>query len=133
VTVLAFDSAVDRVHAVDRILEGLQDTAQLLTVRSSLRVYDSVVIERYTVVRNAEMGNALDVTLALRKVRIARTQQVAVTETATRAGQRTQNRGAQPASPLTGGGRSLLAQGADAAASRSDRARGLLQSIGAVR
>jgi hypothetical protein len=98
----------DRVAAVDAQLVALRDAGQLLTVRTSLRETPNSVIESYKVTRDAKTGNVLAVSIDFRKIRIATTQTVQVTDPAQRRGQQTQNRGNQPAADAGTGHNSLL-------------------------
>jgi hypothetical protein len=101
----------DRVKAVDRQVQLLKNQGQLCTLRTSLRVVSNVVIQGYSVTRSTAVGNALQFTLSVRKMRLASVQVVPVEAPAQRRGRRSQNRGAQPAQPTDR--RSTLARGAD--------------------
>lgn len=95
VNVLQFASAFDRVRNVDRLLRALKDAGQILTVYTGLRALEDMIIQRYAVERTAENGQALHLTLEVKKVRVASTQRVA----APRRVQRRQQRGPQPPEP----------------------------------
>lgn len=88
----------DRVKRIDEALIALRNAGQRLTLRTSLREITPVVIQSYDVQRDAESGtDSLPVTLVFRRVRIASTRRVAITQVQQRHQQRTQNRGTQPA------------------------------------
>jgi hypothetical protein len=86
----------NRARAIDEQLRALRDAGQLLTVRTGFREITSVVIQAYKVTREAETGNTLALSLELRRIRIASSLLVQVTDPVQRRGQRTQNRGNQP-------------------------------------
>lgn len=96
VNVLQFSNAFDRVRNVDALLRALREAGQLLTVYTGLRTLEGVIIQRYSVERSAENGQALHLTLEVKKLRIASTQRVA----APRRARRRQQRGPQPAAPV---------------------------------
>lgn len=114
-TTLQASSEFDRVQTVDDVLQVLQNTPELLVIRTARRVYDNVVIERYKMTRDAESGLALHVQLDLRRVRIVETQTVPVTAPVQRRGQRNQQRGNQ----ATEDNRTLAARLADTGPARS--------------
>jgi hypothetical protein len=110
-TTLQFSQAFDRVRAVDEALRALRDVGQVLTVRTGVREIADCVIARYQVERDAEKGNALHLTLELRRLRIVTTQRVQVEQPALRSGHRSQNRGSQPATePSPEDRRTILAR-----------------------
>lgn len=84
----------DRVRDCDRLLAALVETGQLVRVTSGLTTVDNLVVIRYRVDRDAATGDALPVTLDLKRVRLASTRRVAVP--AVRRIQPVQARGAQP-------------------------------------
>ena len=84
----------DRVRDCDRLLTALVETGQLVRITSGLTSVDNLVVTRYRVDRDASTGDALPVTLDLKRVRVASTRRVAVP--AVRRIQPVRNQGAQP-------------------------------------
>lgn len=93
--VTQWDQEFDRVGAVDAQLLALQRSGTLVKVYTGLRVVERLVITRYKVDRDADNGNALSLTLELKRIRIATTQRVL----APRRVRRPVQRGSAPATP----------------------------------
>lgn len=54
-------------------LQAIVDEATVVTVTTSLQVYESMVIESLNVLRNAQTGNRLEVSIRLRRIRFVET------------------------------------------------------------
>ena len=77
-TGLQFNSQFDRVKDVDRAFAAAKDAGALIQAFTSLRSYKNMVIEGYSVERDAEKGNALHFKLDMKCVRFVDTQGIAV-------------------------------------------------------
>ena len=75
--VLQFDGQFDRLRSVYQELLFLQASATLVAVSTSLREYDSMIIESLSAPRTPESGSAMAVTIVLRRLRFAETKTVA--------------------------------------------------------
>lgn len=73
-----WSGALDRVRDCDALFAGLVGSGTLLTLTTSLRTVQNLVLVRYRVDRTADTGNALPVTLDLERVRIVSTARAAV-------------------------------------------------------
>jgi hypothetical protein len=98
-TVLRFSRDVDRLGIADQTFRDLIAAQTLVTLRTSLRVVDSLALARYQVQRDAATGAAFSATFELKRVRIATTEVVPVAAARRRRDQRAQDRGAQPTTP----------------------------------
>jgi len=76
VTVKRVTNYIDRVAAVYDQLDLLMKSGQLLRVHTSLRPYEDMLITSLDTSRNAAKGNAADISIALKQIRIADTQTV---------------------------------------------------------
>jgi len=111
VNVLQFDTVTDRVGEADAELQRLQQRSELLTIETSLRRYENVVITRYSVDRDASTAHALSLILEIKRLRLVSSQLVSVPDPVQRRGRPSRNRGAQPTTEATGARRSVLSQG----------------------
>lgn len=109
VTAQRWSGAFNRKAACDRILQALVEGGVLVTLTTPLRVTDNLALARYKVDELADTGDALALTLELRRVRIVSTRRVAVP--AVRRLQVQADRGSQPVDD-----RSLLARALDGGA-----------------
>ena len=75
-SVLAFTPEFDRVRSVDNEFMRLRAKGTRLTVDTTLRKYVDMVIESYSVQRNAQLGNTLAFTIGLKRVRFGKTETV---------------------------------------------------------
>jgi hypothetical protein len=78
--VLQFATKFDRVRGVYEELRAIQRTGTVVTIITSLRQYDTMVIERVTAPRTAAVGHALRFTIEAKQVRIGTTQTVSLTD-----------------------------------------------------
>jgi len=108
VQVVQASQAFNRATAIDQAIQRLARAGQLFTVRTSLRTISNVLIANYAVERDKSTGNALEVTLQGREIRIASTTRVTATRTAQRRGQQARNRGSQPSAPASAPANSSL-------------------------
>jgi hypothetical protein len=76
-TVLTFEDDVDFVRETIALLEGLKNTAQLLTVNGSKEVNTSMVIEDISYARDEGNGTGAEISLSFKEVRIVQTLTVA--------------------------------------------------------
>lgn len=76
--VRTFTLSFDRVRAVFDSMTDLRDKGTLLRVETSLRTYDDMVIESFSVPRDANVGEALVFDLALKQVRTVEFKTVVV-------------------------------------------------------
>lgn len=93
---LVWSGPFNRVQRVDEVMQALVGAA-VLRYTGTLRTVEDLVLTRYSVSRDAASGDALPMTIELRRVRRASIQRVPVP--AQRRGQPPQNRGQQPAAP----------------------------------
>ena len=114
-SVLQWDTALDRRRVVDALLSAVVESSTLLTVTTSLRTTTDLAVTRYRVDRAAETSGVLALTLDLTRVRKVSTLRASVPEPAQRRGQSARQRGAQPARPTDR--RSTLARSLDSARS----------------
>jgi hypothetical protein len=70
----ALEIMPDRANICYAQLDFLRSTGALLTVVTTLRVYESMVIQSLTVPRSAQNSNGLHFTLALKQIRIVQNQ-----------------------------------------------------------
>lgn len=114
---LVWDTPFDRVRTVDALLQAAVDAGALVTVSTSLRPsVTECVITRHRADRSAAIGDAVQVSLELRRLRMVDVRRVQVPEPAQRRGQRQGQRGAQPGGQ-TADRRSALARALDGARS----------------
>lgn len=114
-TVFAWDAPFDRVRAVDGLLTDLVESGALVTLSTGLRPSSSdLVVTRYRAERSAAVGDAVQVSIELRRVRLVSVRRVEVPEPAQRRGQRQGQRGAQAAGQAADR-RSALARALDSA------------------
>lgn len=104
-TLLRWSSPIDRVRECDVLLDDLLRSRELVTLTTSLRFLESLVLTRYKVDKSTGGGDAIAITLELKQVRIVGTQRVAVP--AVRRLQVPPNRGPQPAAPNTSVARNI--------------------------
>jgi hypothetical protein len=94
VTLQRWSGPLDRVRGCDALFAALVENGTVVSLTTSFRVSDDLVITRYKVDREATTGDALPVTLELKKVRVVSTARVAVP--AVRRLQPVEPRGPQP-------------------------------------
>lgn len=94
VTLQRWSGPLDRVRACDALFAALVEAGTVVSLTTSLRVTENLVITRYKVDRSAATGDALPITLELRKLRVVSTSRVAVP--AVRRLQPVEPRGPQP-------------------------------------
>jgi hypothetical protein len=115
VNVFAWDAPFDRVRTVDTLLRDLVAAGALVTLATGLRPeVTDLVVTRYRADRSATIGDAVQVSLELRRVRLVSVRRVEIPAPAQRRGQRQGQRGAQPAGQ-TADRRSALARALDSA------------------
>jgi hypothetical protein len=73
-TVLTFSGNFDRVGVVHDELIRLKNEGVLLTITTSLRTYDNMVLRSINANRNARLAHTLTAQLGFKQVRIAQTQ-----------------------------------------------------------
>jgi hypothetical protein len=66
----------DRAKRGFATLEDIQEKGEILTVRTSLRDYDNMILEEFTAPRDAATGNVLSASLSLRELITATTETV---------------------------------------------------------
>jgi len=88
---------LDRVRECDELLASLVNAGVSVTLTTSLRVTEHLILVRYSVARTVDNGSALPVTLEFEQIRVVSTSRVAVP--AVRRLQTPQARGQQPAAP----------------------------------
>jgi len=91
--VLQFDKEFDRVTAVYNVLRALQATGSIITLVTSLRTYENVVIESITKPRDVK--NAGEFEVDVKQVRIVNTETVAAPEPEETRGEARRRRGGQ--------------------------------------
>ena len=112
-SVWGWESPWDRVRTVDSLLRDAVSSGALATLRTGLRPeVTSLAITRYRAERTAAIGDAISVTLELRRIRLVSVRRVEVPVPAQRRGQRQAQRGAQTAGQ-TADRRSALARALD--------------------
>lgn len=74
--VLQFDGEFDRVRDVYEELRGLQDSATLLTVNTSIREYENLILQNLTAPRTVQDGASITFTFDLKEIKFATTQTV---------------------------------------------------------
>lgn len=74
--VLQFDGPFDRVRNVYEELVGLQDSVKLLTVHTTLREYDNMVLRNLTAPREVKDGSAVTFSFELREMRFVTSKDV---------------------------------------------------------
>jgi hypothetical protein len=116
-SVWGWETPWERVRAVDELLRELVVSGALVTLSTGLRPdVSDVVVTRYRADRSVTIGDAVSVTLELRRVRLVSVRRVEVPAPAQRRGQRQAQRGAQPGGQ-TADRRSALARALDGARS----------------
>ncbi len=98
--VLRFSGPFDRVGTVRDLLAVLIDSGTLVTIRTSLLVYEDMVLHRLEIPRDAGLGNTLRFTMDAVRIRLVDTQTVEAPEE-TR-GRHSRRRGAQAAEDADG-------------------------------
>jgi hypothetical protein len=98
---LQFSGTFDRVRSVHEELLGLVDRGELVTIATSLRTYENMVLTQLSVNRNASTGNSLSLSIAAKSVRIVATETVAVPEPRAPRNRRARDRGNQPTTEAT--------------------------------
>ncbi|NBP03536.1 MAG: hypothetical protein EBU90_26275 [Proteobacteria bacterium] len=112
-----WESPWERVRAVDALLRDAVASGALATLATGLRPEVSdLVITRYRAERSTAIGDAIGVTLELRRIRLVSIRRVEVPVPAQRRGQRQAQRGAQTAGQSSDR-RSALARALDGARS----------------
>ena len=115
VSVFEWDAPFDRVRAVDTLLAELVEAGSLVTLSTSLRPQvTDLVVTRHKAARSATIGDAVQVSLELRRVRLVSVRRVEIPDPAQRRGQRQGQRGGQPAGAAADR-RSALARALDSA------------------
>ncbi len=115
VRVFAWDEDHDRVAVADALLADLVDAGGLVTYSTSLRPeVTDLVVTRYKAARSSVIGDAVQVDLELRRVRLVSVRRVEVPDPAQRRGQTRGQRGGQPAGAAADR-RSALARALDGA------------------
>lgn len=107
-SVLTWSGPFNRVRAVDEVLQALVGTA-VLRYTGTLRTVEDLVLTRYRVERDVASGDALPVTIELRRIRRATVQRVPVP--AQRRAQPVVARGQQPAAPNSSTFRNVVDSG----------------------
>lgn len=92
--VLQFDSVFDRVRSIYDELLVLKDSATLLTINTSLRQYENMVLRQISAPRSVPDGNAITFTLDFQQIRFATAKRVAAPKT--KMGAQKKNLGAKP-------------------------------------
>lgn len=116
-TVFAWDAPFERVRVVDELLTELVESGALVTLSTGLRPSSpELVVTRYRAERSTTVGDAVQVSIELRRVRLVTVRRVEVPDPAQRRGQRQGQRGAQAAGQ-TADRRSALARALDSARS----------------
>ena len=110
VALTRWSGVLDRVRECDALFGELIKSGRPVTLATSLRVTENLVLTRYSVSRTVEDGLGLPVTLDLKQLRVVTTSRAEVP--ALRALQRPAAHGQQPAAPEgTVGGNALQALG----------------------
>lgn len=109
VTTLRWSGPFDRVRECDALLDSLVAARVVVTLATSLRQIENLILTRYKVDRTTESGRALPATLEFKQIRLATTQRAEVP--ALRRLQRPATAGTQPADD-----RSAIARGEDGGA-----------------
>ncbi len=110
---LTFSGNFDRVGVVHEELLRLKREGVLLTVTTSLRTYDNMILRGVTVSRNVTLGNALSAQLSFKSVRIAQTQTApapSLPRASTRTARGQQTAQAQAGQPATQSNASLFSR-----------------------
>lgn len=116
-TVFAWDAPFERVRVVDELLTELVESGALVTLSTGLRPSSTDLVgTRYRAERSAVVGDAVQVSIELRRVRLVTVRRVEVPDPAQRRGQRQGQRGALAAGQ-TADRRSALARALDSARS----------------
>lgn len=97
VQVQQWSGTLERVRDCDGVLAGLVASGTALRLTTGLRTVENLVLIRYRVDRTAEVGNALAVSLDLKRIRVVATSRVSVP--AVPRARVPQSRGAVPAAP----------------------------------
>jgi hypothetical protein len=98
--VLQFDGEFDRVRSVYEELLTLQASATLLTVNTSIKEYDNLILQNLTAPREIKDGASITFTFDLREIRFATTQTVKVSADKKRQPAAKTNLGAKPTEPV---------------------------------
>lgn len=104
VNVAVWDTAFDRVRAVDELFVQLMDVRPLVKLTTGLRVVEDLIVTRYSVKKDTQTGNAVAVVVEFKRIRFATSTRALVQPIQRRAIPPVQ-RGAQPVD-----NRSLLAR-----------------------
>lgn len=107
--VLQFSGSFDRVVSVYEVLTALAKAGQDVTVTTSLRQYDSMVILTVGTPREAGSRNAVKFTMDLAEIRFAETETVDTPEPLETRAERARRRGAQGAEETEEEERSMAA------------------------
>lgn len=73
-------SPVDRVRLAYAKVDELLVKGEIIDVQTTLETYRNMIIQDYSIPRNVETGNTLNVTISLRELLTAKTEQVAAPE-----------------------------------------------------
>ncbi len=93
--VLKFDKDFDNVQDTYFALKELRDTAQRISVVTTVRTYKDMVIEDVSLPRSAEHGTGAKVTINMKEIRVVSTLKVKAPKPAVLAGQPRKNQGAK--------------------------------------
>lgn len=85
VQVLQFDSEFDRVRDIYDALRTLEESATLVSVFTSLREYDNMIIKSLSAPRTVQDGNAITFTFEAQAIRFVETKRVPAPKTKTTA------------------------------------------------
>jgi hypothetical protein len=75
---IGFDPEFDRATKVYNLVMGLVTEGVLLTVVTAIATWENMVLQSADITRNAQVGDALDLNLSLRQVRLAEVDTVEV-------------------------------------------------------
>lgn len=92
--VLQFDSPFDRVRSVYDELIVLKDSATLVTISTSLRQYDNMILRNISVPRQVQDGNACTFTIDAQQIRFVTSKRVPAPKT--KMGASKKNLGSKP-------------------------------------
>lgn len=99
-----------RLTVVKDIVGQLNDwrkAGQVGKVYTPWKVYDSMIITHVAVKRDPSMGDAATISIDFQKIRLVETKLVTVPKTSEKRAMNMNNKGAQPASPVTAGDKSV--------------------------
>lgn len=97
--VLQFDGEFDRVRSVYDELRLLQDSATLLTVNTSIREYENLILQNLTAPRTVQDGASITFTFDLKEIRFVTSQTVKAPANKKTPTAKT-NLGAKPTAPV---------------------------------